>query len=134
MNRHQHITELNYARDHRTGAPAGVPVLYLDDGSEVELPTTWAVCPVCNGEGKHVNPSIDCNGLGWEDFDADPDFAEDYFSGNYDVTCNECRGRTTVLVPDLDAMTDDQRRQWERQQEEEAASRAEYLAEVRLGA
>jgi hypothetical protein len=62
-----------------------------------KLRMKYAVCGVCNGRGKHVNPSIDSHGLSSEDFDNDPDFAEDYFSGVYDVTCYECNGRTTIL-------------------------------------
>lgn len=70
---------------------------------EVELPAKYEVCGRCDGEGKHVNPSVDGNGLSREDFDQDPDFREAYFSGVYDVQCEECSGRTTVLVVDADA-------------------------------
>lgn len=75
-------------------------VLYreLDDGEveEVKLPTVKAVCPGCRGTGSHVNPSIDGNGLTREDFDNDPDFAEGYMRGDYDVTCQECDGANVV--------------------------------------
>lgn len=73
--------------------------LYEEDGVDiisVPVNMSWAVCPLCYGEGKVVNPSIDCGGLTQEDFDEDPAFREDYFSGVYDVTCPECHGRTTV--------------------------------------
>lgn len=56
----------------------------------------FAVCPTCEGRGSHVNPSIDSQGLSAEDFDEDPDFREDYFSGAYDVPCAECRGNRVV--------------------------------------
>ena len=56
----------------------------------------WLVCPVCNGEGKTVNPSIDAGGLTREDFDEDPDFREDYMSGMYDITCRACNGQRVV--------------------------------------
>lgn len=80
--------------------------LPMDDSSfeEVELPAKWEVCGRCEGAGKHVNPAVDGNGLTQEDFDEDPDFKEDYFRGVYDVECEECRGRTTVLVVDEEAM------------------------------
>lgn len=52
----------------------------------------WLVCPICNGEGKTVNPNIDANGLTYEDFNEDPDFREDYMSGVYDITCAACNG------------------------------------------
>jgi hypothetical protein len=56
----------------------------------------WIVCPVCNGEGKTVNPNIDAHGLTREDFDEDPDFAEDYMAGVYDITCAACNGMRVV--------------------------------------
>jgi RecJ-like exonuclease len=67
---------------------------------EVELPAKYQVCGRCDGEGKHVNPSIDSHGISREEFDEDPDFEEAYFRGDYDVQCEECGGRTTVLVVD----------------------------------
>jgi hypothetical protein len=70
---------------------------------EVELPAKWDVCSRCDGEGKHVNPSIDSHGISREEFDEDPDFEEAYFRGDYDVRCEECKGRTTVLVVDEQA-------------------------------
>jgi hypothetical protein len=56
----------------------------------------YMVCPVCDGEGTTVNPSIDCNGLTAEDFDDDPDFEESYWRGDYDVVCGACKGERVV--------------------------------------
>jgi hypothetical protein len=56
----------------------------------------WLICPVCDGEGKTVNPNIDAHGLTAEDFREDPDFAEDYKSGFYDITCAACNGMRVV--------------------------------------
>lgn len=105
-------------------------------GCDIEepLPTTWVVCDVCNGDGKHVNPSIDCNGISPEVFLEDPDFAEDYSSGLYDQPCNKCRGRTTIQAVDWDALSAEQRTAYEAQLAEEADDRACYLAEMRMGA
>ena len=61
----------------------------------LEVSFKYEVCPFCEGRGKHVNPSIDSNGLTSEDFD-DRDFAEDYAEGAYDVTCYECHGKKVV--------------------------------------
>ena len=105
--------------------------LYVD---EIELPTTWVVCDVCDGKGTHVNPSIDCGGISPEAFAADPDFAEDYFGGTYDQTCNRCKGRTTVRAVDWDALTAEQRTAYEAQLQSEHEDRACYLAEMRMGA
>lgn len=52
----------------------------------------WIICPACHGEGTCVNPNIDANGLTAEDFAEDPDFAEEYRSGTYDVSCAACNG------------------------------------------
>ena len=71
---------------------------FLEDlGLKIEdLPHEKIVCPVCKGKGAHVNPSIDSEGLTAEDFEQDPDFEESYFSGAYDVRCNECDGENVI--------------------------------------
>jgi len=69
------------------------------EGEDIEIPAIYEVCGTCDGKGSHVNPSIDSHGLSREDFDDDPDFAEDYFSGVYDIACNECHGRR--VSPDV---------------------------------
>jgi hypothetical protein len=72
----------------------------------------WIVCPVCEGEGKTVNPNIDCNGLTREDFDEDPDFREDYMSGVYDITCAACHGNRVVKqarIRELEQNAEDRR-------------------------
>jgi hypothetical protein len=73
-----------------------------EEGNEVEhtLRLKFEVCDTCEGRGVYVNPSIDSNGLTREDFDQDPDFAEDYFSGRYDITCAVCKGLRVEPVVD----------------------------------
>lgn len=71
----------------------------------IELPSLRIVCERCRGDGKHVNPSIDGHGLSAEDFAEDPDFREAYFSGRYDVCCEECKGERVVDVVDEAACT-----------------------------
>ena len=61
-----------------------------------EVRSSYIVCPTCAGHGTHVNPSIDAHGIGREEFDEDPYFEEAYFSGMYDVTCNQCNGLRVV--------------------------------------
>lgn len=60
------------------------------------MKTKWMVCPICRGEGKTVNPDIDSNGLTRDDFYDDPDFAQDYVSGVYDISCRACEGKRVV--------------------------------------
>lgn len=72
-----------------------------DEGSEIHVfPARYEVCRTCDGKGKHVNPSIDAHGISRDEFDDDPGFEEDYFSGVYDVECYECHGRR--VVPKID--------------------------------
>lgn len=127
------LENYNYARDPRTQGPAKKPTLYMDDGTEVELPTKWAVCPVCDGKGTHVNPSIDAGGLSYERCHDDPEFLQDYFDGMYDQQCNRCQGRTTVPEVDWDQLTAEQKRLYNEQLEADAAYEAERLAEIRMG-
>ena len=73
---------------------------YDEEGDECSKTVKWSygVCSVCRGKGSHVNPSIDDNGISGEDFYDDPDFAEAYFSGAYDVPCNNCGGKRVAPV------------------------------------
>ena len=127
------IDDLNYARDSRTQGEASKPLLYMDDGTECELPMKWVVCPVCEGRGTHVNPSIDAGGLSSADFDEDPEFAEAYMAGVYDQTCNRCRGRRVVPEVDWDALTEEQRELYEAQLDSDDAYEAERRSEIMMG-
>jgi hypothetical protein len=59
----------------------------------------FIVCPRCEGSGSH-DPKAFSNGFSQDDFDADPEFAESYFRGDHDVTCERCGG---LRVVDTDA-------------------------------
>lgn len=90
--------------------PTVTHTLYDEDGErEVVFPATFEVCWRCRGEGKHVNPAIDGHGLSQEDFDQDPDFREDYFSGVYDQTCEECKGLRVLAEIDEDNLNAEQK-------------------------
>lgn len=113
--------------------------LYTDDGEEevLEFPAKFEVCWRCRGEGSHVNPAIDGHGLSQEDFDEDPDFRENYFSGVYDVPCYECKGYRVTLVMDESRFTEEHKASMvllEKQWEWEARDRAEAEMERRMGA
>ena len=132
---HQDYFGLN---DHRYMARAQRNLLEdFEEEYGVKLPTTWEVCHTCGGEGKHVNPDIDSHGLTAEDFYDDPDFAESYRSGVYDVRCYECKGRTTVRVVDEEALKfqdPELLAEWHSWQRSSYDSWAETLAERRMGA
>lgn len=66
----------------------------------------WMICPACSGEGSCVNPNIDSGGLSADDFRDDPEFAEDYLSGVYDVCCAACSGTGKILSADLQRLQD----------------------------
>jgi hypothetical protein len=72
------------------------------------IPVKYEKCETCDGKGKHVNPSIDAHGLSSDDFAEDPQFAEDYFNGMYDVECRECEGRRVAIEVDRDRATPEQ--------------------------
>lgn len=86
------------------GEPERVPSVFKwKDGSlipEMIFPGVYEVCNVCRGIGTVVDPRIDRNGLS-EDQTNDLDFMDDYRSGFYDISCNECKGRRVVLRVDL---------------------------------
>jgi hypothetical protein len=93
----------------------------------------WDVCGTCNGRGKHVNPSIDAHGISADEFYEDPDFAEDYHRGVYDVQCYECGGRTTSPVIDMKRTSEETIEFMNRWFEDEASYRREVAAERRMG-
>lgn len=158
---HWSLEETNYARDSRViagqstrwfssldrKAMKATAVIEREDDDEaiyeetLEVPFEWQVCPACQGKGSHVNPSVDCCGLSADDFREDPEFAEDYCSGAYDITCNECGGERLVPVMCETSANEEQKkaitsiRDWHSERlRNEAESRAEMIAERRMGA
>jgi hypothetical protein len=120
------LEDRNYYNDARVQA---IRAVVPTDEEGNELPHKWVVCPLCEGRGKHANPSIDCCGLTAEDFDTDPDFAEAYMSGAYDVECRHCGGRTTVPEVVVSRCTFAQKRilvLMRRQERDRIDSRYEY--------
>jgi len=128
-----YLERLNMINDPRNCEAAKPPVIYDDEGNETPLPTCWGLCPVCNGEGTHVNPAIDEGGLTCSDFERDPDFFESYKRGDFDIPCNFCNGRTTVKVLDRSMCSDEQLAQYDQEQEWEREHEAERRAEFLMG-
>lgn len=59
-----------------------------------EMIMKFAVCPSCEGTG---GSSAYLGAFTSDDMhDMDDDFRDDYFSGAYDRTCTECKGRNVV--------------------------------------
>ena len=131
-----------YGHDYDSFDAEKMTLVYLvenDDGEEYEavLPAKFEVCPTCEGRGKHVNPGIDAHGLTQDDFNDDPEFAESYFSGRYDVVCYECKGNNVVPVIDEAHLNDAQKEDLklvDRKLEDLANYYRECDAERRMGA
>lgn len=94
------------------------------------IPIKFVVCPTCRGRSQYVNPAIDSHGLTQDDFDADPDFMDDYRSGRFNVRCEHCRGASVIPCP---IRSDDLKRimEW---QDEEYDNLMTMEAERRMGA
>lgn len=131
----QYLEDRAFESDHRVRAAREKAsfVVYDENDEEHELPTTWGVCPTCHGEGKHVNPSIDCGGLTADDFRDDPDLEEGYMRGHYDVECYGCKGLRVVRVVDEASMTPELLAMWEAERRAAADCRAMEAAERRMG-
>lgn len=103
-------------------------------GEEMEIPAKFEVCGNCQGRGTTVDPAIDGNGLSGEEFAEDPDFAEDYFGGSYDVQCRECKGQNVTKHADWDKMSPQQREAYEEYCKQARYDRLEREGERRMGA
>lgn len=112
-----------------------VVVTYWDGNDQVEVncPASWEICPECEGKGKHVNPAVDGHGITSEEFREDPDFAEMYFAGAFDIACRECKGTGKILVADYDLLPDNIRDAIYQDLEEEARLDAISASERRFG-
>jgi hypothetical protein len=110
-----------------------------DDADEeflAEFPVEFEVCTLCNGKGSHVNPGIDAHGISADEFYDDPGFAEDYFSGMYDVSCYECKGLRVIPEIAEKRLTDEQKKNYGILQDklrDDAMYAAECAAERRMG-
>ena len=73
---------------------------YPENGGEpIQHKCKFEVCPHCEGRGTHVNRAVDGNGISAQEFADDPEFADAYFSGMYDVMCDTCNGKRVIAVP-----------------------------------
>lgn len=74
--------------------------VYDYDAKPIEIQVDIEVCPVCDGAGRYVNPSIDSHGIGADEWmELDDQFKDLYMSGGYDVTCGCCNGMRVTPKP-----------------------------------
>ena len=86
------------------------PILYCDDGSEIELPWKWAICSHCQGHG---TSSAYLSAYTQSDLDAaGPQFFDDFRAGRYDRACDGCESLGRVKIVDWSKLTGDQKRDW----------------------
>lgn len=75
------------------------PFIYTDDPADYDgvrfLPTKWAICPTCHGDGK-VRPTLSDIAVS----EMDPEERQDYFAGHMDRHCDHCRGTGKIKVLD----------------------------------
>lgn len=76
------------------------------------FPAAFEVCSRCGGKGTHVNPNIDGHGISPDEFADDPDFAEAYFSGRYDVRCYQCDGLRVMPAVNPKSLSKRLKRAW----------------------
>jgi RecJ-like exonuclease len=117
--------------------PATKPILFCDDGSEIELPIRWEICTRCEGCGTDRGASVECDGGGFtseEWAEQDDDFKQDYLAGRYDRPCAYCDGSGKVQRADRKRMTKEQWRDYVAQCREDALDRRIERMERAMGA
>lgn len=97
----------------------------------IELPCKFEVCSLCEGEGTHVNPSIDAHGVSGEEF---AELMEDYANGFFNILCNECHGLRVVWVVDRERCSSHLLAAWDMWEEELLDFRSMQESERRVGA
>lgn len=107
-------------------------VLYSGDGEQPrQLPTRWAICGTCQGEGKH-SQALGCF-TSEEMADQGPEFLQDYLDGAYDAACGPCEGTGKIKRVDIQALAPADQEAYREQLQGEADDRAECEAERRMG-
>lgn len=111
-------------------------LIRMFEEENIALPKHKIVCPGCHGTGKHVNRAIDGHGISAHEFAEDPDFEEAYFSGAYDVRCEDCHGQNVIDEIDEEALaaTPELEREWNEWLESWQETEAIYAMERRMGA
>ncbi len=109
-----------------------VPFIYTDDPAEYDgmkfLPTKWAICPICHGDGTRRIVSDSCVE------EMDPEEREDFFQGKYDVRCDECTGTGKIKVIDEDRCRPEDLKEYYIQEQQRIRDAMEAAAERRMGA
>lgn len=118
-----------------------VPVAEVEHGDDedrtVRLPGEWVICSTCRGSGGH---SLRFGAITADEFHG-PDWDEDsraaYMAGDYDETCEPCKGTGKVVVVNREACRSDEQKAALAKYDEDARIdreiEAEYAAERAFG-
>ena len=73
----------------------------------INAPIHNVLCPMCEGDGTVVDPSIDSSGISNEDFYEDPEFENAYHSGFYNIRCPSCKGNKIIQTIDCSQVNEE---------------------------
>lgn len=107
--------------------------IFDDEDNEIKLPTKWAICGTCNGEGRHSQRFGAMTESEFYGPDWDCDSREAYMRGDYDAACEDCDGSGKVKVVNREALGADQLAALEKAEDDDYEWRAEIEAERRMG-
>jgi DnaJ-class molecular chaperone len=110
-----------------------ITTLFDGEDNEIELPTKWAICGTCDGEGKHSRHLGAYTRDEFYEAFGTPEEREDYFAGFYDKSCEDCDGTGKVKVVDDSRLTEEQRTALREAVDDEAEYQATVEAERRMG-
>lgn len=81
----------------------------------VNVPTEWAICDRCGGDGHHGNPAFDGTSTDWW-LEGDPsgEDLDHYVSGRWDVHCDECGGSGKVRTMNEEQLSPELRQLWDK--------------------
>lgn len=97
--------------------------------TKITVPAKYEVCHECDGTGRVLCDGLRGVAFSSDEMHEDPDFAEGYFRGDYDVHCDVCKGKRVELAPDEEKLTKRQKLLWALHQDEQnriASERAYY--------
>jgi hypothetical protein len=106
---------------------AEAPAIEDEDGNVIELPSKWAICGTCRGNGSHSHRFGALTSDRFNEWDLDERRA--YARGDFDEACTVCDGTGKIRVIDEARCTPEQLASWRAEQKAEAEVRAEEAAE-----